>query len=144
MQTEMLASPTVRPLGGKDAVRILVAADRVAARLALKAVLEKSGYLVDSAASYTEAMDKIENSQFDLVLCDMRNDKPAADRLITLAKGQEYRPATAHLQITGDEASDQDEFLVEPVDVPELLTEITDLLATRAADRALRTARRAS
>jgi DNA-binding NtrC family response regulator len=140
MQTQSLASPAVRPLGGKDAVRILVAADRVAARLALKAVLEKSGYLVDCAASYAEAMDKIENSQFDLVLCDMRDDKPAADRLITFAKGQEYRPATAHLQITGDDAGDY----LEPVDVPQLLTEITDLLASRAADRALRTARRAS
>lgn len=144
MQTQTLASPAVAPLGGDDAVRILVAADSAAARLALKAVLEKSGYLVDSAASYAEAMSKIEDYQFDLVLCDIRDDEAAAERLITLAKAQENRPATAHLRITGEVGNDSDELLVEPVDIPELLTEITDLLASRASDRARRTARRAS
>lgn len=138
MQTETLASPAVAPAGGEDAVRILVAADRYAPRLALKALLEKSGYLVDSAASYAEAMDKVEASQFDLVLCDVRDDSAAENRLLTLARSQPYRPATAHLRITGDDASEADQVLVEPVDVPELLTEITELLASRAWDRARR------
>jgi CheY-like chemotaxis protein len=144
MQTQTSISPTVMPIGGRDAVRVLVVADRSGARRALRNVLDKSGYLVDTAASSAEAMNKLDTAQFDLVLCDIQDDLAAENRLLTLARSQPYRPATAHLRITGDEAEVAGGGLVEPVDVPELLTEITELLAFRAADRASRLARIAS
>lgn len=144
MRSQAVTSPSSMPIGGRNAVRILLVADRFAARLALKGVLERSGYLVDSAASSAEAMNKIEASQFDLVLCDIHGDATAGERLRTLARSQPYRPATAHLRISGDEAGGADEISVEPVNVPELLTEITELLALRASDRAMRLARVAS
>lgn len=144
MQTQTSTAPAVMPIGGRDAVRILVVADRFPARLALGDVLERSGYLVDSAASSAEAMNKIESSQYDLVLCDIEGDATAENRLLQLARSQSYRPATAHLRITGDGTATADDVSVEPVDVPELLTEITELLAFRASDRAMRLARLAS
>ena len=47
-------------------IRILLAMDNVAARLTLEALLRKSGYAVDSAASLPEAMEKVEGEQYAL------------------------------------------------------------------------------
>ena len=125
---------------------ILLAMTDVAARLTLEALLEKSGYTVDSAASSAEAMEKIEKGQYTLVLCDLKGESATASReVIRLAQCQEYRPATAYLtafQEHSGNRKDSDELLIEPVNVPALLTEIADLIANRAAGRARRAVRR--
>ena len=145
-------------------VRILVAADDMPARLTLEAVLHKSGYSVDSAARLTleavlhkaaiqliprplpEAMDKIEDEQYALILCNLRQESPDACRkVIGLAQRQEYKPATAYLTTSSDGESndpESDDLLVETIEVPALLTEIADLIASRAAYRAQRATRR--
>ena len=51
-------SPGAEDVLASGSVRVLVAADDVPARLTLEAVLAKSGYAVDSAASSTEAMER--------------------------------------------------------------------------------------
>ena len=55
MQTATL--PVIETHHAPADVRILVAADDMPARLTLEAVLHKSGYSVDSAASSAEAME---------------------------------------------------------------------------------------
>ena len=125
---------------------MLLAVDDVAARLTLEAVLSKSGYAVDSAASAAEAMDLIEGEQYALVLCNLGRESAAASRnVIRLASRQEYRPATAYLMTARDHGShhaDAEELLIEPVGIPSLLTYVAELLANRAADRSERAMRR--
>ena len=125
---------------------ILLALTDVAVRLTLRAVLEKSGYRVDSAASSAEAMEDLEKNEYTLVLCDLGGESQTASRdVVKMAQGQDYRPATAYLTASRDQSSDPDlsgELLVAPVDIPSLLTQITDLIASRAAGRARRATRR--
>ena len=125
---------------------ILLAHTDVAVRLTLKAVLEKSGYSVDSAASSAEAMEKIEKGQYALILCGLKAESDRASRnIIKMAQTQEYRPATAYLTASQDVArlrKKSEEVLIAPVNIPALLTQITDLIASRAAGRANRAIRR--
>lgn len=124
-----------------------MAADSVAARLTLRALLEKSGYLIETAGSSGEAMDKIELGQFALVLCDLSGEGPdACERVFQVARAQDYRPATASIRVSGelgDDADGGDELFIQPVDVPRLLTQIAELIAGRALGRAAAAARRA-
>jgi CheY-like chemotaxis protein len=129
-----------------DRVRILLAVDDVTVRLTLDAVLNKSGYAVDSAASSAEAMAKIESEQYALVLCNLSGESPESSRnVLKLAQSQEYRPATAYLTASpGDRAAqhDAERLLIEAVEVPDLLTHIAELIGNRAVGRARRAARR--
>ena len=144
MQTA--TSPTVESFSAPSSVRILVAADDMPARLTLEAVLHKSGYAVDSAASSAEAMEKIEDEQYALILCNLRQESPDACRkVIGLAQRQEYKPATAYLTTSSDgesSVSNSDDMLVETAEVPALLTGIAELIANRAAYRSQRATRR--
>ena len=146
MQTA--TSSVVESFPEPSSVRILVAADDMPARLTLEAVLHKSGYSVDSAASSAEAMEKIEDEQYALILCNLRQESPDACRkVIGLAQNQEYKPATAYLTTSSDgesSDSDSDDMLVETAEVPALLTGIAELIANRAAHRSQRATRRQS
>jgi CheY-like chemotaxis protein len=129
-----------------DRVRILLAVGDVTARLTLDAVLKKSGYAIDSAASSAEAMEKIESQQYALVLCNFATESEESSRnVLKLAQSQEYRPATAYLTASPDDpvaGGDVERLLIEPVEVPDLLTHIADLIGNRAVGRARRAARR--
>jgi len=129
--------PSIAPFGAGGAVRVLLASDRVAARLTLEAVLEKSGYFVDSAVSAADAMERIEAQPYDLVLCDLESD---CSDLRGFAARQPNRPATATLRVSHEHSPESagHEVLVEPVDVPQLLTQIADLIANRAYGRSAR------
>ena len=129
------------------AVRVLLVEADVRARLTLQAVLETSGYSVDSAASAPEALDKLEKSQYDLVLCDAGSSpKDDCRRVIQHAQAQDYKPATAVVTASGLRAKPpkSGRLLIEPQEVPALLEKIADLLAGRAAGRARRKLRRRS
>src|SRR5262249_40371193 len=81
-----------------EVARVLLLEDDVTARLTLQAILEASGYAVDSAASAPEALDKLERAQYALVLCGMREeDRDECRRVINHARAQDYKPATAYL-----------------------------------------------
>ncbi len=146
MQAQTIGSSTTEPFGGLGAAHILLAADSVAVRLTLCAVLEKSGYLIETAASSGEAMEKIETGQYALVLCALAGEGPdACERVFDVAEAQEYHPATAAVSVSpemGEGSPQNDEMLVQPVDVPRLLTQIADLLANRAYGRAAAAAAR--
>jgi CheY-like chemotaxis protein len=130
---------------GPEVARVLVMEDDVAARLALQAILEASGYAVDSAASAPEAMDKLEREQYALVLCgSCEGPRDDCRRVINHARAQDYKPATAYLTTSGkhEKRPKSGRLLIEPLEVPALLTKIADLLADRAAGRSRRNIRR--
>jgi DNA-binding NtrC family response regulator len=139
-----MPSPAVLPLGGRDPVRILLLADLATVRLTLKAVLEKSGFLVDIAGTPAEAERRITEGRFALILCDLRgHENSDCKRLLELARSQSYHPATALLSVNSESDTLGDaaeEMLIETVDVPELLTQIAELIGQRRARRAARLA----
>src|SRR5581483_9138515 len=52
--------------------RILLADGDLASRLTLSTLLTAGGYSVDTAASASEAVDRLENNEYQLVLADLR------------------------------------------------------------------------
>ncbi|HZS50205.1 MAG TPA: hypothetical protein VFA54_05050 [Bryobacterales bacterium] len=129
----------------RELARVLLLEDDVTVRLALQAILEASGYSVDSAASAPEAMDKLEREQYALVLCGLHDGaRDECRRVISHARAQDYKPATAYLTSSGgqNKPPKSGRLLIEPQEVPALLTKIADLLADRAAGRERRNMRR--
>ena len=128
-----------------EVARVLLVEDDVTARLTLRAVLQASGYSVDLAGSAPEAMDKIERGQYALVLCGLRPDaQDECRRVIQHARVQDYRPATAYLTASAGQTRrpKSGRLLIEPQEVPDLLSKIADLLADRAVGRERRNMRR--
>jgi hypothetical protein len=71
--------------------RVLLVHGSLAPRLALQTVLQAGGYTVDVAASPAEAMLKLDEAQYDLVLADSL----FGPDVLCYARVKEYRPATA-------------------------------------------------
>ncbi|HMD18886.1 MAG TPA: response regulator [Alloacidobacterium sp.] len=116
--------------------RILLVDDEVAILLTLKAVLEFNGFEVETAASAKEAKSKIKNSQFHMVITDMRMESESAGlEVVQAAKKAAYQPAVAMLTafpLPGDDWQEQgaDEMLVKPMNTQDLLVQIEALLVT--------------
>jgi len=121
--------------------------DDPTARLTLQTVLEAGGYRVDSAASAAEAVGKMDKREYELVLSDLQMESPQAGlRVIAHARLMEYEPATAivtsYHQVPAGRPRGRD-VLIEPQDVPGLLTKVADLICGRATRRLQRELRQA-
>lgn len=127
--------------------RVLLVDDDPASRLALQTVLQAGGYQVDAAASAAEAIGKLEDNEYELVLSESELESPhAALRLLAHARNMSYKPATALIttypEDTGPPFGASDEpLLIAWADLPELLTRIAELIGHRAARRAARARR---
>jgi DNA-binding response OmpR family regulator len=119
--------------------RILLVDDEVAVLLTLKAVLEISGFDVDTAASGREGKSKLRTREYHMVITDMRMESDSAGReVITAARAANYHPAIAML--TAFPLSDEDwettgadKMLVKPMQTRILLEQIEKLLASHEA-----------
>src|SRR5258706_7100065 len=79
-----------------DLTRVLLVDDDPTSRLTLKKVLELGGYNVDAAASAAEAVGKLDEGQYELVLSDLQMESPEAGlKLIAHARMLDFKPATA-------------------------------------------------
>ena len=71
--------------------------DDPTSRLTLQTVLEAGGYHVDAAASAAEAVGKLDEQEYQLVLSDLQMESPEAGlKVLAHARNMEYKPATAH------------------------------------------------
>ena len=124
-------------LTGKDLelARVLLVDDDVTSRLTLKAVLEAGGYFVDAAASAAEAVGKLDQKQYELVLSDLAMESPEAGlKVLAHARLMEYKPATALLTTYQNKRPEVDRpVLIKPEDLPGLLSKVADLISQRAA-----------
>ena len=128
---------------GLDLARVLVVDDDPAARLTLQTVLEAGGYRVDSAATAAEAVEKLEDEEYELVLSDMQMESPEAGlKVLAHAQIMAYKPATALVTTWHDEETPKrasgGNVLIEPEDLPGLLTTVANLIARRASRRVQR------
>jgi DNA-binding response OmpR family regulator len=119
--------------------RILLVDDEVAVLLTLKAVLEISGFDVDTAASAREGRSKIKTREYQMVITDMRMESDQSGRdVILAARTAPYHPAIALLTAfpVGDEDWNDmgaDKMLLKPTKTRELLADIEKLLANHSA-----------
>jgi CheY-like chemotaxis protein len=129
--------------------RVLLVDDDLASRLTLKTVLEAGGYNVDSAASAAEAVGKLNEGQYELVLSDLQMESPEAGlKVLAHARMMDYKPAMALITTYQNSKPSQEQrrksMLIKPEDVPGLLGKVADLIAERATRRLERQLRLAS
>jgi DNA-binding response OmpR family regulator len=121
--------------------RILLVDDEVAVLLTLKAVLEISGFDVDTAASAREGKTKLRTREYDMVITDMRmENESSGEEVIAAARAAVYRPAIALLTAfpVNDEnwqGGGADKLLVKPMQTRVLLQQIEQLFASHEAKR---------
>src|SRR5580692_7691985 len=132
------------PRTAYELARVLVVDDDPASRLTLQTVLEASGYNVDAAASAAEAVGKLEEGEYELVLSDLAMESPEAGlKVIAHARMMNYKPATALITTYQNGkaehaprlASQKNSMLITPEDIPELLAKVADLISIRATRR---------
>ena len=119
--------------------RVLLVDDEVAVLLTMKAVLEISGFDIETAASAREGKSKIRLREYEMVITDMRMESDAAGReVIQAARTAPYHPAVALLTafpVDEDEWQDMgaDKMLVKPMQTAVLLRQIEQLLEKHSA-----------
>lgn len=119
--------------------RILLVDDDVAVLLTFKAVLEISGFEVDTAASAREGKARIRSHEYHMVISDMRmeNDEAGAE-VIQAARTAPYHPAVALLTAfpvdeEGWDGVGPDKILVKATHTRVLLQQIEKLFTTHSA-----------
>lgn len=114
--------------------RILLVDDDVAILLTLKAVLEISGFEVETAASAREAKMRLKSNEYHMVITDLRMESDTAGQEVAAAaKRAPNRPAVAVLTAYPPADMDwvtasTDKLLVKPMNTQDLLRQIEALL----------------
>ena len=114
--------------------RILLVDDDVAILLTLKAVLEISGFEVETAASAREAKMRLKSNEYHMVITDLRMESDTAGQEVAAAaKRAPNRPAVAMLTAYPPADMDwvtasTDKMLVKPMNTQDLLRQIEALL----------------
>jgi two-component system response regulator PilR (NtrC family) len=108
--------------------RILVVDDDRSLREMLEIVLRREKLSVDSAASGTEALDRLRQEPYDLVICDIRlRDESGVD---VLKEARRIRPDTLFIMVTAYASSETAietlrygayDYITKPFNVDELL-----------------------
>src|ERR1017187_9580915 len=119
-----------------DLARVLLVHGDLAPRLALQTILQAGGYSVDVAASPVEALSKLDEGAYALVLSDTNVPR----NILAYAKAKDYRPATA--QVTsyepsrkGQPAPGKHEISIYTENLPNLLEEVAELIGIRVGRR---------
>ncbi len=119
--------------------RVLLVDDEVPVLLTMKAVLEISGFDVDTATSAREGKLRIKKNEYQMIITDMRMESDAAGReVIQAARTAPYHPAVALLTafpVADEDWQDMgaDKMLVKPLQVPDLIRKLEKLLEDHAA-----------
>lgn len=134
-----------------ELARVLLVDDDPTSRLTLQTVLEASGYHVDSAASAAEAVGKLDEQEYELVLSDLQMESPEAGlKVLAHARMMDYKPATAivttyqNAKPSHAKPQKQARMLITPEDVPGLLAKVANLISERAARKVQRELRHAT
>ena len=134
-----------------ELARVLLVDDDPTSRLTLQTVLEASGYHVDSAASAAEAVGKLDEQEYQLVLSDLQMESPEAGlKVLAHARMMDYKPATAivttyqNAKAQHTTTQKQVRMLIKPEDVPGLLAKVANLISERAARKVQREMRHAT
>lgn len=133
--------------------RVLLADAALTSRLVLKTILSTAGYAVSGVATAAEAIGKLNEGEYQLVLADLRAESEEAGRhLLAYARQKDFHPATAliasDLSETGkperEGESHKRAIHISNEDVYYLLERVAALISQRADRRIKQTLVRAS
>ncbi len=116
--------------------RILLVDDDIAILLTLKAVLEISGFDVETAASAREAKARLRTNEYHMVITDLRMESDTSGREVAAAaRKAPNRPAVAMLTAYPPQDEEwvtegTDKLLVKPMNTQDLLRQIEALLVS--------------
>ena len=122
--------------------RILIVDDDENIRKTMTAILEDEGYIVDSAASGKEALEKTNSATYNLTLLDIRLPDMEGVELLKLMK--DSLPRTRKIMVTGYPSVQNaisavnkraDAYLIKPVDVEKLLETVKEQLKLQEEEK---------
>ena len=122
--------------------RILVVDDDESIRNTVKAILEDEGYVVDLAATGTEAIKRTEETAYNVALLDIRLPDMEGVELLKLMK--DAVPRTRKIMVTGYRSmqnavvalnKNADAYLIKPVDIEKLLNTVKEQLRLQEKER---------
>src|ERR1017187_5019356 len=122
-----------------DLARVLLMHRELASRLALQTILQAGGYAVDVVGTPAEAISKLDEGQYELVLSDSDFGSEMVGRnVLAYARVKDYHPATALVNSYEDgtrhpQPGQQGSICTE--DLPNLLAEVAELIGGRATRR---------
>lgn len=121
--------------------RVLLVDDEPTILFTMKAILEIQGYEVETANSETAAVRKLGESEFHLVITDLKLEKmDSGFALAAAAKSRPYKPAVAILTAYPVLASDwrskgADMIFLKPTKTQDMLQSIEGLISSRDGSR---------
>ena len=127
-----------QPVGGGGGAAVLVVEDEPALATAVAEVLTDAGYRVDRAGDGRAALDRVQATVYDLVVCDLRMPRMDGRAFYQEVAKSTPRLARRILFVTGDVAgTDAERFLAEsgcrwlakPFRLGELLRVVRELTA---------------
>ena len=120
--------------------RVLLVHGDLTSRLALQTILRAGGYSVDVAATPSEALAKLDESEYELVLSDTESGSNEYGRkVLAYARIKDYRPATALITASRPVAPrrtggrDGHQVAIHTEDLPLLLGKVAELIGLRAS-----------
>ena len=123
--------------------RILVIDDEESIRNTMKAILKDEGFIVDLAATGSEAIQKTKQTAYNVVLIDIRLPDMEGVELLKLMK--DTVPKTRKIMVTGYPSvqnvitalnKSADAYLIKPVDIEKLLSTIKEQLQLQENEKA--------
>jgi DNA-binding NtrC family response regulator len=130
----------VKALG--STARILVIDDDQSIRETFAAILQDKGYSVDLAKNGFEAIQKSEQTTYNVALIDVR--LPDMEGTVLLPKLKERIPKTRKIMVTGFPSLNNaitslnqkaDAYIVKPVDIDQLLATIKEQLKLQSEEK---------
>jgi hypothetical protein len=119
-----------------ELARVLLVHSELTPRLTLQTILQAGGYAVDVAATPAEAVTKLDQGAYELVLT---GEEPSSRHVLSYARVKDYRPATAtitwHEPVQPRPKQIGYEVSIHTEDVPRLLGKVADLIGLRAIRR---------
>jgi|SRR5215813_11302800 len=124
-----------------DLARVLLVHGDLAPRLALQTILRAGGYEVDVAATPAEALAKLDEGRYALVLSDSRFDSTnqLGRNVLAYARVKDYRPATALISASQELPSrpgrTKHHLSIYTENLPAFLEHVAELIGLRASRR---------
>ena len=109
--------------------RVLFVDDEASIRLTLPAILENEGFSVSVASTVAEALQAIQNTQFDILLADLNIGQPG-DGFTVVGAMRRIQPAAATFILTGYPDFESalvairnqvDDYITKPADIKKLV-----------------------
>jgi len=122
--------------------KVLIVDDDENIRNTMKAILEDEGYIVDTAATGSEAIQKTQIAAYNIALLDIRLPDMEGVELLKLMK--DTTPRTRKIMITGYPSmqtaitalnKNADAYLIKPVNIEKLLNTVKEQLQLQEEER---------